>query len=294
MTRDDSEQMSASPAIIEEEGPYAGHDVELYFRNARPAAGEVAHLAIVHGYGDHGGRYLEFMRWMAARGINCHALDFRGQGSAGGRRGFVRHWEQYQQDLLTLLQLPALQKRNKQPLFLLGHSHGGLVVAAAGVYGGDRLADVRGCILTSPFLRNKVSVPARKLWLARAANPVLPWLKFPMSLREEWMSSDPQMVEESRRDPLRTRVATPRWYLGMTEAQQKVMDGAGNFIKPLLVLTGTADRIADPSAAQEFYDRAGSADKTYRSYPNLLHELLREKQRETAFNDIRDWILARV
>jgi alpha-beta hydrolase superfamily lysophospholipase len=229
---------------------------------------------------------------MAMRGITCHALDFRGQGSARGRRGFVRKWEQYQQDLLTLLQLPAVQKRNDQPLFLLGHSHGGLVVAAAGVYEDDRLAQVRGCILTSPFFRNNVTVPARKIWLARAANPVLPWLKFPIGLREEWMSSDPEMVEESRRDPLRARVATPRWYLGMTQAQERVMKEAGRFTKPLLVLTGSADPVADPSAGQEFYERAGSADKTYRSYPNLLHELLREKQRETAFADVRNWILA--
>jgi lysophospholipase len=262
MKQGNREILQDASEIIEEEGPYAGNDVELYFRSARPAAGEVAHLAIVHGYGDHGGRYLEFMRWMATRGITCHAL-------------------------------PAIQKREDRPLFVLGHSHGGLVVAAAGVHEDDRLAQVRGCILTSPFFRNNVSVPARKVWLARAANPVVPWLKIPIGLREEWMSSDPQMVEESRRDPLRARVATPRWYLGMRRAQQRVMKKAGQFSKPLLILTGSADPVADPAAAQEFYERVGSADKTYRSYPDLLHEILREKQRETAFTDIRTWILAR-
>ena len=86
-----------------------------------------ARLAILPGYGDHSGRYVEFMRWMARRGVTCHALDFRGHGLSAGRRGFVRRWDEFLDDLNAFLAQPALA--GDGPLFVLGHSHGGLVVA---------------------------------------------------------------------------------------------------------------------------------------------------------------------
>ncbi len=293
------DESKASPQrlceTISSEQPCAGNGVILYCRSIKPVGSSetLAQLAIVHGYGDHGGRYVHFMQWMAQRGIACHAIDLRGQGRAKGRRGFVRKWSDYFEDLKTLLNRVAAEATGAQPTFVLGHSHGGLIVAAAGLEAERYLINVRGCILTSPFIRSRLSVPRWKQGVARVANPIIPWMQFGTGLEEELMSSDPAMIQESRTDQYRGRVATPRWYLGMLKAQQRVMSEADRILLPLLVLAGGQDQIADVEGAKKFFECAGSADKQFELYPAMRHELLREAQREMVFRDILQWIVAR-
>lgn len=279
---------------VSAEEPCAGNDAILYCRSIKPASASdtFAHLAIVHGYGDHGGRYVHVMQWMAQRGVGCHAIDLRGQGRAQGRRGFVRRWTDYFDDMRVLLDRVAVEKAEAGQTFVLGHSHGGLILAAAGLEAERYLPGVRGCILTSPFLRSGLSVPRWKLWAARVSNPVVPWMAFGTGLDEQLMSSDPAMIQESREDVFRGRVATPRWYLGMLKAQEGVISGANQFLLPLLILAGGQDQIADMEGAKMFFERAASADKRFETYPAMRHELLRESQRETVFSEILQWIVA--
>lgn len=286
------EPVSPAPNVIEDAGFFDGPAGRLYRRAARPADRAVARLSIVHGYGDHSGRYAHFMQWMAARRIACEAVDLRGQGAADGRRGFVRRWDDYLDDVRAFLSLPAGELA-ALPRFVLGHSHGGLVVGAAGETGLLEPMGVRGVVLTSPFLQSRMEVPRAKVILGRAVGLVVPWLPVSTGLNVEWMSSDPQMVEDSRGDPLCARVATPRWYAGQLRAQRRVLANAAAFRLPLLVLAAGADPIAEPAAAERFVQTAGSADKSFHIYPGLLHELLRESGRERIFEDILSWLTAR-
>lgn len=272
---------------------FPGPTGQLYLRSALPAEGApiIARLGIIHGYGDHSGRYAAFMRWMGARGIACHAVDLRGQGKAAGRRGFVRRWEEYLDDLRAFVALERL--RGDGPLFLLGHSHGGLVLSAGVLDGVGADGGIAGCVLSSPFFRNRMTIPRSKLLLGRVVGPLVPWLKVRSGVQGDWMSADPEMVAESASDPLVTRHATPRWFFGQIKAQERVLPAAPDFRLPLLVLVGEADPLADPAAGRLFYERAGSADKTLKLYPTFLHELLREKQREKVFRDVLDWLMHR-
>ena len=253
-----------------------------------------ARLAVVHGYGDHAGRYAEFMPWLARHGVACHAFDFRGHGRSTGRRGFVQRWDDHLDDLGAFLGLPALRDDapGSPPLFLLGHSHGGLVVAAAGVRG-LLPAHVAGCVLSAPYLINCHKVPAAKVAVGRLLNRIVPWVRVPSGVRPEMMSADPAMLDESRRDPLLLRRATPRWFLTHRPVQREVLAAAPGFTHPLLVLCGDADPIADPRGAAEFHDKAGSADKTLITYPGFLHEPFRETGRQRVFADVLAWIEAR-
>jgi alpha-beta hydrolase superfamily lysophospholipase len=230
------------------------------------------------------------MRWMAEKGIACHALDLRGQGRSEGSRGFVARWEDYLDDLLSFLSLPQIQSESDGPLFVLGHSHGGLIAAVACIRGLLNQFGVRGVILCSPFL---VSRLRRQRWnaaLARALNGIAPAMRLPTGLQDEWMTQDPAMIADTRQDELYGRTATPRWYLGQLRAQREAMARAAEFALPLLALAGGADPIADPGGAEQFVARTGSLDKSFRLYPDQLHELLRELRRESTFTDVLTWV----
>jgi alpha-beta hydrolase superfamily lysophospholipase len=204
----------------------------------------------------------------------------------------VNAWPEHLDDVDIFLAQEELQpaQRGGRPLFMLGHSHGALVLAAAVIRG---LPGVDGCVLTAPYFRSRMHVPAHKVWLARGVNGVAGWLPVASGLKPEWMSSDTAMVEDSRADPLCLQHATPRWFLGSIQAQAEVRSHAADFRLPMQVLIGTADPIADPEAARQFVEDAGSTDKSYHEYPGLLHEILRETDRERVFTDILDWIQAR-
>lgn len=272
-----------------QESPFRGSGVDLYRRTVAPPAAPWARLGILHGYGDHGGRYVHVMQRLAEAGVFCHALDLRGHGRASGRRGHVARWDEYLADLDAFLGLPEVREGEDAgvPLFLLGHSHGALVLAAAGIRG---LPGVSGCILSAPYLAMKMQVRAAKRFAARVFDRTLPWLHIPSGLRDEWMSSDEEMLRDSRADPLIFRTATPRWYSGALAAQRQVMKDAPQFRLPLLVLAAEGDPVADPRAAHEFFERAGSEDKTYRLFLDHLHELLRESGRERIFEVMLEWM----
>jgi alpha-beta hydrolase superfamily lysophospholipase len=269
--------------------------VPLRGRCAAPSSHAWARLLIVHGYGEHCGRYVHFMRWLAERGVASDAIDLRGHGRSGGRRGFVRRWDEYLDDLQAFLSREyARNGHPAPPLFLMGHSHGGLIAAAAGERGILAQADVEACIISSPYFATRVSVPRYKRVLAHVANPIVPWLGVPKGVKPEWLTADPSMRAEDRTDALINRVATPRWYLTMRVTQKRVMVEAPLFSLPLLCISGDADVVADPRATAEFYRRAGSKDKSLYVYADRAHELIRELGREKVFADVIEWMRARV
>jgi alpha-beta hydrolase superfamily lysophospholipase len=104
------------------------------------------------------------------------------------------------------------------------------------------------------------------------------------------MSSDPDALEQSRRDPLLLRCATPRWFLSHRRVQIEVLNRAAELTLPLLVVQGEADPIASPVGAKRFHEAAGSSDKQLIAYPDFRHEPLREASRDSVFADVLAWI----
>lgn len=282
---------AAEVEVEERPGGLAGPAGHLHRLGIQPAdmSRAWARLVVVHGYGDHCERYREFMTWMARRGVACEAADLRGHGRSAGKRGFVPAWEAFLEDLGVFLGAVRSEAAGHPlPLFILGHSHGGLLVAAAGERG--LLEGMEGCVLSAPFLRSALHVPKVKLLLGRLANLVAPAMAIPNGIRSEMMSSDPDKVRDSHEDPLLFRSATPRWYFGVLRAQIEVMRDAARFHQPLLILAGDADPIADHHATYEFIHEAESEDKSLRILPDQLHEILREADREETFAYILEWL----
>ena len=169
-----------------EEAELVSAGARLHRKIARPGTQSWARLLIVHGYGEHAGRYLHFMRWMAGVGITCEAIDLRGHGRSPGRRGFIRQWDEFLGDVSSFLQAP---REIALPTFVLGHSHGGLISAVAGERGLFAEAGIAGCILCSPYLTSGIRPAAWKLMLARGMNHLMPWMRVPSGLKSEWLSA---------------------------------------------------------------------------------------------------------
>lgn len=265
----------------------------LYRRRFLPRGAVDRRLLILHGYGDHSGRFLHVMDWFAAQGAACDAFDFRGHGRSSGRRGYVRRWDEFLEDLRVMLATvrddAARSGVADRPLFILGHSHGGLVAAAAGVDGVLQSAGVAGVVLSAPYLRPAEALSPLWRTIAMVTSTIAPALRVSSGLSAEMMTCDPAMIEDSRKDPLLLRSATPRWYRSTLATQERVMSRAADFGLPLLCLIGDADRIADPAAAEAFVQNASSHSKRFTLLPGQKHEILRETDRLATFDNIHRW-----
>jgi alpha-beta hydrolase superfamily lysophospholipase len=282
--------IGAMPVVSESSFPVNG--LRLHRRSATADGDPWARLIILHGYGDHSGRYAHVMQWMASHGIACHALDFRGHGKSDGKPGFVRRWDEYLDDLDGLLAVDEVRTPENTPLFVLGHSHGGLVAARAAERG--RLNSIRGCILSAPYLRSVLPISPMKLLVGRCAHWICPSARFRSGITDDILSSDEAMRRDTREDPLLLHGGTPAWFFEMLKVQEEVLRDSPRLTLPLLCLTAGKDRIADSDVSAEFCRGAGSRDKTHSIYGGFLHELLREAKREAIFEDILGWIRARV
>jgi alpha-beta hydrolase superfamily lysophospholipase len=263
-------------------------------RPARPdgeASNDVtAVIAVVHGYGDHGGRYAWLGEDMAARGHAVYAYDLRGHGQSSGSRGQVRRFEEYLDD--TAVFLDEVRRRQPDaPLFLLGHSMGGLVCAR---FAEERVPDVRGLVLSSPFLQLAEAVPPARVVAARAMAKVWPNKDIGNSVRAEQLSHESVVVEAYVTDRLVHHVAPARWASETLAAQDAAMAAAERISLPLLVLFGTDDQVVDTAFIEALYARASSRDKSIERYEGYFHECFNETGRERVYQDLAAWLEARL
>ena len=132
-----------------------------------------------------------------------------------------------------------------------------------------------------------------KRHFAKLVGRLLPSLPMQSELRPELLTRDVAIQQATRSDPLYLQIATPRWFTESSAAQETVLRRATELVTPLLVVTGSADPVADPAAGKEFFDAVTAKDKTYRSYPGLLHDLFHEPERDLVFKDVLGWLAAR-
>jgi lysophospholipase len=250
----------------------------------------VAVIALVHGYGDHGGRHTWFGEDMAARGYAVYAYDLRGHGLSTGTRGQIKRFDDYLDD--TAIFLDEVRRRQPgKPVVLLGHSLGGLICAR---FAEERPCDVRALVLSSPFFSLTVQPEPLKLFGAKALSALWPGRDIGNTVRAEDLSHDETVVEAYVTDPLVHHVATARWAAEALAAQDAAMAAAPRVTLPLLVLYGTDDQVADPAFAEAFFATVGSADKKLVPYKHFYHELFNEVGREQVFEDVAAWLAERL
>lgn len=260
----------------------------IFTRHWEPAGTAKANLVICHGVNSHGGQYIRAGEEFAARGFAVTALDLRGRGKSEGERFFVETIDDYVSDLSLAIEL-GRSHHPDLPLFLLGHSAGGVTSVT---YALDHQDKLDGLICESFAFR--VYAPNFALKLLEGADHIVPHAHV-LRLKMEDFSRDPDWVAELNADPLTHGEVQPvSTVAAFARAGERFEREFPRITLPVLILHGTADKATRPDGSQEFYDHAGSADKTLKLYDDYYHDLLNDLGRDQVMYDIVGWIDARV
>lgn len=271
-----------------DEGFFASKDgTRLFWRSETTDAEPKAWLGVVHGYGDHCGRYQKPIEAFVKAGFGVLTFDYRGHGKADGARGDVNVWNDYLEDMKAFFARLVDSAKGK-PIFLVAHSHGALMATHFLAEGGPK--ELKGAVLTAPFYALAFDPPALKLLGARLIKGLLPGLKIGNELKAEDLSRDLAWQQETRNDPLYLHSTTPRWFFECQGAQRRLAGMGPGIVSPLLMLAGTSDPIASMPAAKAFFETIGAKNKTYKEYGEYRHEVMMEIGREEVWADISSWI----
>lgn len=285
---------SRAPAQTPLRGFFASRDGLQLYHEIWPAAAPVRGLILfVHGFGEHCGRYGWPIEHLGARGFDAVAFDTRGHGQAAGARGHCYHFEEYLGDLDAALALAA-QRAGGKPIFLLGHSHGGLVAVRYLLGRPERAQELRGLVLTSPFFGLAMKVPAAKLAAGRLVSRVLPRLAMKTNIPAEHLSHERSVVEGYGTDRWVHGVATARWFTCAMEAQRYCLEHAGELGLPVLLCLAGEDRVASTPHSRALFDALRQKDKKLIVYPGFYHEVMNETGRAQVFADIGAWLEGRL
>jgi alpha-beta hydrolase superfamily lysophospholipase len=272
--------------------PFTSCTTELgqrFVRRCAPASGLADRsLILVHGAGEHSGRYSHLVPQIVARGWNLIAGDLSGHGLSGGTATHLDDFEQYLADVEAMYRHYQLVPERTA---LLGHSMGGLVSAR---FVQTRAHSVAALVLCAPLLAFGMEVPFARRMLGRLCLAVAPRTRFQTRVPIEDVTRNEEARQRRLEDPLTNRTVTAGWYFSVLRALQQVADDASRLQTPLLLMQGVADRIVRPDAANRWFAQAGSADKSLWLFRDDLHELLNEPDWERTLGVMLDWLDARI
>jgi alpha-beta hydrolase superfamily lysophospholipase len=264
-----------------------GHLQEgVFYRHWQPETPRAV-ILLAHGLGEHSGRYEDFARFFGERHIAVLAPDHVGHGRSPGRRAHVRRFSEFFGPL-DVLREQIRKTYPGLPVFLVGHSMGGLIAAR---YLLSRRDGFAGAVLSAAALEVPEPPSTAAIWVNRLISLVWPSLGV-MQLDASGISRDPAVVAAYRADPLvHTGKFSARLVTELFAAMQDVAERRGDIRLPLLVLHGEADSMTAPSGSTQFAAGVGSEDVTLKGYPGLYHEIFNEPERLEVLGDVHRWLL---
>jgi alpha-beta hydrolase superfamily lysophospholipase len=262
--------------------------LRIFVRSWRPQAQARAVIVICHGVNSHSGQYVWAAEQFANSGFAVYALDLRGRGKSDGERFYVDTIDDYVSDLAQTVEL-AKAREAGLPLFLLGHSAGGVVSCT---YTLDNQGQLDGLICES--FAFQVYAPDFALAVLKGLSHLAPHAHV-LRLRNEDFSRDPVVVEALNSDPLiKHEVQPTSTVAALARADERLKESFHQITLPVFILHGSADKATRPSGSQFFFDTVGSTDKTLKLYPDHFHDLLSDYGKETVIADMKSWVEARL
>jgi len=244
-------------------------------------------LLILHGLGEHCGRYRHLADELGDEFDRFYAMDQRGHGRSGGLRGYTPSFGHLREDLMRVASEIQNKEQGKQ-LYLLAHSFGGLV--ALSLLLREKKLPFHGAIISAPLLGVTMRVPPVKKMLGEFLARTLSKLQLTNEINPSHLSHDPKVIEAYVKDRLVHDKITPRLYVEMVKEMRWVLSQHSAINAPLLFIVPGADKIVDSKATLSFYRSLKSRDKEVREYPEFFHEPLNELGKEKVFEDIRQWL----
>ena len=261
----------------------------LTYRLWEPASRQ-ALVVIVHGFGEHSGRYEPFAQALAEQHVVVACPDLWGHGRSGGRRGDIERFEEYLDDLDALVSKVFMGRLPQPAWTVVGHSFGALV-AIHWAFG--KPPALRSVILQSPLLEVGFPIPA---WKARLITRLAPWwprLPISIGLNPAWLSHDPAVVQRYQDDPLVHHTTTLRGAVALQDAMRYAMEHATQVTIPTLLLYGMEDRVVSVDACWRFAERL-VCEKRVVGFPDAYHELHHEAVQPAIVEEVMRWIRAHV
>ncbi len=265
-----------------------GAGLKIFVRSWTPSGPARAVVAICHGVKSHGGYYVWAAEQLVADGYAVYALDLHGRGKSEGERFYTEKFQDYLDDVHATINLARSQQPGL-PMFLLGHSAGGVISA---VYSLEHQNELQGFICESFAFR--VYAPDFALAALKGLSHLTPHLRV-LDLKTQDFSRDPAAVQAMLDDPLIADEVQPALTVAeLVRADERLMKEFPLLKLPVLIMHGSADKVTRPEGSRHFFEAVGSKDKTLKLYEGHAHDLLADVGREQVMADIREWIRTRL
>jgi acylglycerol lipase len=273
------------------EGNFKGvRNANIYYQAWLPEGNVKAVLLVVHGLGEHCGRYMNVVNHFVPLGYAVYGFDHIGHGKSEGMREFVECFQDYT-NTLTIYYNMVKGWQTGKPVFLLGHSMGGLITS---YYLLDHQADFRGAVISAPGIKVSDSISRATITIGKILSVLMPKAGL-LALDVNGISRDPEVVKAYVNDPLVFHGKTPaRLAAELLKAILRVTAQIDKITLPFIVVQGSEDKLVHPAGAQMLYDKASSEDKTIKVYEGLYHEVFNEPERARVLKDVEAWLAAHV
>ncbi len=258
--------------------------LNIFFRSWHPSGKPRGVVAICHGVNSHSGQYLWAGAQLQVAGFAVYALDLPGRGKSDGERFYVEDIADYAGNVSKLIEL-AKSREPGLPVYLLGHSAGGVTACT---YALENQSELAGLICES--FAYQVPAPDFALAVIKGLSHVAPHAHV-LKLHNEDFTRDPKTLKAMNEDPLILHEVQPTATVAaFVRADERLKREFPQITLPVFIIHGTADKATRPSGSQEFYDKAGSKDKTLKLYEGHFHDLLNDLGKEEVMADILAWI----
>ena len=268
------------------EGNFSGaNDLNLFYQSWQPDNGSKAIIAIVHGFGEHSGRYMNIVNHVLPQGYTVYGFDHRGHGRSEGNRGHIMAWAEFRKDLHLFLKLIRDQEKDL-PVILMGHSMGGLIVLNYILSNPDE--DIKAIIASAPLLAQPAISPVLVM-ISKIFSKIRPGFSIDTKLDVNSISRDPDVIKIYQEDPLVHSIASARFGTELTAAIEWTQAHAKDFNKPLLIYHGASDQLVPPAGSQTFFENVQIREKELHMYPGGFHEPHNDIDHKTVLQDIENW-----
>jgi len=264
-------------------------NIKLYVKKWETYYKALGNIILIHGFGEHSGRYLKWIEQFTNNGFNVYTLDLRGHGKSEGRRGYAPDYKYYLKDIYLLYQ--SVIKENNLPVILYGHSFGGnLVINFLLEYPNNK---IKAAVVTSPWLSLSFNPPYIKVLIGNIFRYLVPAKVVKTNLPVNGLTDNQKIINEYINDPLVHQKIGVKIYYQIKSAGIKAVKHVYKINTPILILHGINDPITSYKASMRF--SKNSSDKILLKLYNIpYHELHNTSESTKIFLDIKEWLIKKI